>query len=101
VSAKRHWADSSPEEKSSFDDMMATGEEADVEITQSLSSAEVAVDSYLQEPVQPMSIGNRKRVCIKFWQRWQLNIYLFLLLQLLLNVCSVQPEILSVTNVIV
>ena len=37
VSAKRHRADSSPEEKSSlwssFDEMMATGEETDVEIT--------------------------------------------------------------------
>ena len=27
VSARRHWADSSPEQKSSFDEMMATGEE--------------------------------------------------------------------------
>ena len=39
VAAKRHWVDSSPEEKSSlwssFDEMMGTGEDTDVEITQS------------------------------------------------------------------
>jgi len=32
---------------------MGTGEDTDVEITQSLSSAEVAIGSYLQKPVQP------------------------------------------------
>jgi len=47
VSAKRRQADSSPEKSSlwsSFDEMMATGEETDFYITQSLSSAEVAID---------------------------------------------------------
>ena len=68
MSTKGHRADSSPEEKSSLwsslDEMMATGEETDVEITQSLSCAEVAIDSYLQEPVQP-----RKSSPHEYWQQ--------------------------------
>ena len=79
---------------SSFDEMMATGEETDVEITQSLSSAEVAIDSFLQEPVQP-----RKSSPLKYWQQKKvlnpsLSTYLFLLLQLLLNAYSALLEIL-------
>ena len=67
VSAKRRCTDNSPEKSSlwsSFDEMMAIGEQTDVEITQSLSSAEVAIDSFLQEPVQP-----RKSSPLKYWQQ--------------------------------
>jgi len=68
VAAKRHQADSSPEEKSSlwssFDEMMATGEDTDVEITQSLLSAEMTIVSYLQEPVQL-----RKSSPLEYWQQ--------------------------------
>ena len=38
---------------SSFDSMIATGEDTDAELMQSLSSAEVKIESYLQEPNQP------------------------------------------------
>ena len=56
VSAKRHRANSYPTEEklslwSSFDEIMATGEETDVTLAQPLSSVEVAIDSYLQETV--------------------------------------------------
>ena len=37
--------------------MMATGKEADVALTQSLSSAEVTVENYLQEAVQPRELS--------------------------------------------
>jgi len=38
---------------SSFDSMITADEETDVELMQSLSSAEVKIESYLQEPNQP------------------------------------------------
>jgi len=38
---------------SSFDSMIATGEETDAELMLSLSSAELKSESYLQEPNQP------------------------------------------------
>ena len=39
--------------------MMATGEEAVVVLTQSFSSAEVTVENYLQEAVQPRELSPR------------------------------------------
>ena len=67
VSCKRHRSDTDPEEQSSlwssFDAMMATGEEADVALTQSLSSAEVTVENYLQEAIQP-----RESSPCTYWQ---------------------------------
>ena len=51
---------------SSFDSMIATGEETDAELIQSLSSAEVKIESYLQEPNQP-----RKSNPLDYWKEKQ------------------------------
>jgi len=88
--------------------MMATGEQTNVEIAQSLSSAEVAIDSFLQEPVlprksSPLKYWQQKKVLYPtvYWQRWPLRTYLFLLLQLLLNVYSAELQILLLISEIV
>jgi len=46
--------------------MIATGEERDAELMQSLSSAEVKIESYLQEPNQP-----RKSNPLDYWKEKQ------------------------------
>jgi len=56
---------------SSFDSMITAGEETDAELIQSLSSAEVKIESNLQEPNQPrkfspLLIGRKNRLSTLF-----------------------------------
>ena len=77
VSLKRHRSDTDPEEQSSlwssYDAMMATGEEADVALIQSLSSAEVTAENYLQEAGSLVLVhtGKRNRYHTLYRQNWQ------------------------------
>ena len=61
-----HVSDEQSTLRSSFDSMIATGEETDAELMLSLSSAEVKIESYLQEPNQPRNCSP-----LAFWQEKQ------------------------------